>query len=559
MERKYILLICFLIIALCYWVISQTNWGQTKETVRDSAEDVKSTVKEEHENTRNFVAEELKKFTTEGKPLSEKSRKLLHQLFGPNYENELENKETFQNLIKKLEGKSLEELLFENKNLENQIIKLWVDKIGDFLLADVLNLLKTYRYSEARTLIDKFITKNSPDNQNILARLYSLKAFCYSSEFNSKNALKLYKRAIDLDKESIPINFRYAKELDKSGQPKKATKYFDIADSIIEGQEEASSHKSGSYLLIDLYYSWSRSLISLNQYDLAFEKTEKALSLNLDIYDEKYNFEEIYLARGIIQRMLGNSDEALKYLKLSNDIAQKKFPGDNHFLSSNYVQMASVYSQIGVIDKALELNQKALDYFLKTFGENHPELAHVYEQMAFIYKVKNDDEKSIPYYKKSINLSIVRYGENDPELLYKYRGISESLAMIGRYDEAWKYTNLSVEKTKEIFGENSLQMLESKYSKGYVLYLSKKSLEAEKILLSTLKEFKANYPKGSLMLGKNYFMLGRVYFQMSDCKNAIKYYEECILEAKKYYPIDGSLFKQTLSEFERVKNACSQK
>ncbi len=293
--------------------------------------------------------------------------------------------------------------------------------------ADSLFALGTY--SQAISLY-----KNLPENATVLYKL----AMCYESSGNNKEALKYYKAALKISKNSLSTAYRYGKLLIKSAQYKKADSLFlelvnkqpknanyvyhlalakekqkdTVALSLykraylLDTTMIHSAYKTAVLLIQKKQFNQAEKYINTGLYNDSLSTRFLALKATLLYYNKKY-----HKAKEIYKKLiaLGKNNEivyanlAKTYMKVSdyeNAIEQYLILVKNHDSENpNY------HHNLGICYRALHYYDKAEEAFNTSVALNTPFLENDYMRLADLYNAQKQYKKQLEIYKKLLMLN----------------------------------------------------------------------------------------------------------------------------------------------------------
>ncbi len=242
----------------------------------------------------------------------------------------------------------------------------------------------------------------------------------------------------EIKKEFLLSEFSSIQKLMEEGQLDEARKKLDeTSESLLE---DSSVYSLYGFLLTQfgenekaLHFLEKALELNPDQPDAHFflgriyaEKEMKQEALNefekeLEISQDPEIRSKCYANMGILNRELGNVDEAIHYLKKSLEINPEE--------QAVYMDLLSLYME----RKDLEAAEEIISKLEEMGGED----ATYYYNMAAEFWNKKDMEHSIKYFKKTINI--------DPNFAIAYKNLGIALFSIGNNEEAKKYLNKYLE------------------------------------------------------------------------------------------------------------------
>ncbi len=275
------------------------------------------------------------------------------------------------------------------KFLSTHTDAIWYYSIG--LLVGVIAIYPILAYIEIKYNLNVRLLVKKPDVDTktldmILSKGGSLKK---ASITNEKVDFEFYKDGIPNLPKSNPIRQDFEKGLESYEQEKYRDTIKYLNNALKEDPTE--EQKTAIYNLIGL------SLTTLGDLDVAENNFKKIL----DLTEEPRPIGVAYGNLGIVYRIRGDLDKALKYYEKALKIDQEL--GRKEGLASAYVNIGVVYKIKGDLDKALKYYEKALK-IEHELGRKEG-LANAYGNIGLIYSVKGDLTKAIDYFEKSLSLA----------------------------------------------------------------------------------------------------------------------------------------------------------
>ncbi len=255
------------------------------------------------------------------------------------------------------------------------------------------------------------------------------------------------------------------------------------------------------------------------EYTKAQQAHQEAVALNPNDVTVLFNL-------GVIENMMGKSQDALPRFFKALELAQKEY-GENHpTVATSYEGIGNVYYRLGEYENMLEYYQKSLKIRLEVLGENHSDVAKSYNGIGAVYDCLKEYEKALEYFQKSLKINLQVLGENHRNVAQNYNNIGSVYDSLKEYEKALKPYQKSLNIRLQLFDENHPDVATSYTNIGSAyncLGDYRKALEhyqkALKIMLQVLGE---NHPD----LAQSYNNIGLVYNSLGEYEKALEYYQK---------------------------------
>ena len=201
-----------------------------------------------------------------------------------------------------------------------------------------------YFYNEEGDVTRAVETLNSLPDASRSGKLYAALGYTYEQQKQYKDAIKAYKRAIEMDRDNLDAIRGLAQNLLNDGQTEAALEQYKIiADSNPEDAQ--------TYLRIAEIYRRD------GRFDLALENLKKAESLVPDSIEVPYNIAAVY-------QLQGRFDEAvllLQQLVQKTEKAGSSYtPGERSNRAVFLERLGTTYRDIGKDEAAIEVFRKLI-------------------------------------------------------------------------------------------------------------------------------------------------------------------------------------------------------
>ena len=310
------------------------------------------------------------------------------------------------------QNRPVEELLQENKELKEKLQKESVANISQELQTEIDQLFSEFKYSEARSSIDKFLQEHKNIKQKDLAKLHYQKSLIYEAEINYPKAKEEIETAIALERNSYKIDSQYGNILHVLGDYDKAIEYHEKALKI-RLNKLGEDHLSVATSYNNLGLSWNKK----GNHDKAIEYHEKALKIRLNKLDEDHpDIATSYNNLGSVWNDKGNYDKAIKYYDKALKIKLNKLGEDHPSVAISYNNLGYTWNKKGNHDKAIEYHEKALKIKLNKLGKDHPSVATSYNNLGLSCHSKGDYDKAIEYHEKALDILHKTFQNGHPQI-----------------------------------------------------------------------------------------------------------------------------------------------
>lgn len=247
----------------------------------------------------------------------------------------------------------------------------------------------------------KFTLSHPPADDDAMA--YTLDGYIKEDEENYEDAIKLYKKALEIDPKYVDAYNGWAYSLYEMNKLDSAISLYNISLGIDPAYSytyyylglvfiKQDKFQEGFDLLdksiklnpndVDIYEDYGRALIKLKQYDKAIDILDKAINLDTRTF-------ESHCLKGTAQYELKNYEEAIKDFQFSIN--------ENPTFVDAYIGLGNSYYELGKFSEALSEYRKA--------AEISNENKEAYKKIALTLEKQNKTEEAIIIYKKISLLS----------------------------------------------------------------------------------------------------------------------------------------------------------
>jgi tetratricopeptide (TPR) repeat protein len=242
-----------------------------------------------------------------------------------------------------------------------------------------------YNYNEddkesAMDMIHYALTHPPKDDD---AMAYNLEGNILFEEKKYEEAIKSYKKAIELDSKSPDAYNNWAYTLNVLGK----------TDSAIDLYKKSIGINPNYYYT---YHYWGLALADQEKYDEAFQMFDKSIKLNPE-------YSDVYIDYGSTLFKLQKYDEAIDKFKTAIEL-DPKFSETYYLLGKVYLEQKKYNTAIDMFEKATKLNSKYVNAYIELGNslleqEKYSEAIDTYKKAITI-----DDKNKEPYEKIAMAL-----------------------------------------------------------------------------------------------------------------------------------------------------------
>lgn len=380
-----------------------------------------------------------------------------------------------------------------------------------FELQDIIAFNVLAKLNIKITEKEKDKIKEAKLTENISAFEYFARANEYFIKNDYENAIKLCKKALELDPEFIQA-------VSQLGQLYERMKEWELAKSYYRRSKDLAENQQDKNMLLNAYFHFGRIIGIMGDYEKALEYEQKALDIANEINSQQ-SYATILAYMGPLYIELNQGEKALEVALESKKIFEK---------SNNIAALGDVYLKLGHIyrfgkdfdrKKGIEYYDKASEIY-ESINYKYG-LLMVYPTLASLYSYVGDDNKSAKYFNKGLQIA-KELGDRVAESSI-YIQLAYSYAMRKEYGDAEEYYKRALTISEEVGGQayiNSLTGLADFYSL---------QLQYEKAIACTkqLEEYSAEVQDyNALILAKR--KIANAYKSMGDYKKALKGFKEAL-------------------------------
>lgn len=242
--------------------------------------------------------------------------------------------------------------------------------------------------------------------------------------------------------------------------------------------------------------------------------------------EDKALLSRIYNGRGTAHHKMGQSEQALKFLRLALKIDQQRLPNPHPDLSVLYNNLALVYYYQSEYQRALDHMMNATNVLASFHGVNHRLVAAGYNNMGVVYSEMGNMEQAAKYLEKSMNIKETVLGANHPEVAIGYQNLGAIYSDNSQYDKAITYYHQSKNIYQQRF-PNGHPELANVYANLGQAYGEKGNYnEALNFYFQDLDINRRMLSPSHPFIGDTYSKIGKLYTDMGNYKEALHYFRQ---------------------------------
>lgn len=417
---------------------------------------------------------------------------------------------------------------------------------GDYELADsLLNSLgsidaKATAILDARKDIEKKIEfgqsvvaeGESEKAQNLkdaerLAELMYAKHLSFLNEFQNDSAAYYLKRRAELVPENIAFNLEAGVFIDNYlSYHDLALKYYFTSLSLAKQQYVDNENHSD---IATCYNNIGGVYNSLGDYIRALEYLEKALKIQLELFDETHpDVAMCFNNIGLVYNNQGDYSMALEYYGKALRIQQNIFGKNHPDVARSYNNIGLAYTNLDECPLALEYLKTALKIRQEILGDNHPDVATCYNNIGLVYDIMHDYPLALEYYERALRIQQIIFGENHPNTAASYHNIGCVFNSQQDYTLGSEYLTKAMEVWLGIFGDTHPNIATCYDNIGWMYnrmgYYPLALEHHEKALKLWRQICGESHPN----VATCYYNIGFTYYRQLDYPLALEYYKKAL-------------------------------
>ena len=194
-------------------------------------------------------------------------------------------------------------------------------------------------------------------------RLYCRLGDCKDNQAEYKEAIRLYKKSIEIFEKYSPDDADLAATYNNIGE---------------------------------VYRNTNEYASALSYYEKAIRTWRQSLSSNHP------NLAMVYNNIGLVYKNLREYASALSYHERALEIQQQSLPPNHPGLGSTYNNMGNLYKNMGEYDKALSYYEKDLEISQQSLPPDHLDLGASYSNIGLLYENMKNYSKACSYYELAV-------------------------------------------------------------------------------------------------------------------------------------------------------------
>lgn len=303
----------------------------------------------------------------------------------------------------------------------------------------------------------------------------------------------------------------------------KAIEFYHRAISVFE------TYTSGTSGVV-AYLRLARHKNGLGEHDSATFFLQKAKTVldRFPAHNKKLDY-EFYNVSGIINKNLGNYDDALRQYTLAEQLGEKVIGKDN--LAGAYLNMANVYSLKGDAVHTQDYLFKSLKIFENI--RNDDGMAYCYNGLGNLFNKQKNYAKAEYYLKKSLDLK--EKSGNKKAITTGLMGLGVVYLDSRNYSLATEYIDKTIRSCEEYKLKDLL--CQAYINKGMICYQQNNLPDAQTFYLKA-KTLAEELQSKALLASVN-AELGQVYHQQADHKKALHTLLNGVEQARQSHNLDA--------------------
>ncbi len=293
-------------------------------------------------------------------------------------------------------------------------------------------------------------------------------------------------------------------------------------------QQLNSNRQRDRQLLANIYNQ--RGIIANDNYE--YEKSADFYKKALD-YNEKYSSELpnslIYSNLASSLNSLDKEEQALYYLDLALDKAEKEIGSTNPLMASIKSTISSTNRRIANYDKAREAAEEALELRKQHLGSDHPRIANSYNTLGLIYRRLDKSEEARDAYANALEIERKNFGDKHPSLTSPLNNLGLLYRQAGKLSKAEEKYREVIE-IREDYHEEGHPALAIPYNNIGRVYRDQEQFDkAEEFYQKSLDIRIDTYGYSHSRTTRMYENLGGLYWNMQNYEDASENYLSAFL------------------------------
>ncbi len=315
-------------------------------------------------------------------------------------------------------------------------------------LLDKLRYKLTLKHQVTADLLWNLALKVDKQTQNNLEQ--------YLHWYLRPSAMPYFKKWLGNQLEQYSLTVEYVLKQAAKTPITPSTLYY--IDAVIETCEEYLQERGGFPLTERMAESLRATGVIyrlLGDYNKALKYLQKALMIiqgikSIDHFDTATYLNSI----GVVYIILGDHTKALQYQKKALVIWQKVLGEDHPDTATSLNNIGATYEDLGDHAKSLQYQEKALAIWQKVLGEDHPDTASSLNNIGATYGEFGDHAKALQYLEKALAIRQKVLGEDHPDIALSLNNIGFAYRGLGDHAKALQYLEKALAIRQKVLGED---------------------------------------------------------------------------------------------------------
>ncbi len=250
---------------------------------------------------------------------------------------------------------------------------------------------------------------------------------------------------------------------------------------------------------------------------------------------EDKNLVSVYNELGIINKLLGKYDKALKFYFKGESLVLNNEKDLDHKLPNLYNNIGNVFKLRGDYKKAMEFFLESLKYveFSGLKGKTRIiSQAQVYNNLGITYYLQKEYATAERYFEKRIRLGIEHNLEG---LDIVYNNYANSLRGSGNFEKATTYYEKSIDVCLNAYGSDYYKLAFVYKDYGNLKIETKEYVEAYNLYSKALKLYLESFGTKHPFVAGMYEIMGDYYFAQNKFNYALKFYQQSLTSNSKSF------------------------
>ncbi len=272
------------------------------------------------------------------------------------------------------------------------------------------------------------------------------------------------------------------------GDIQKASTLMNNALEILEAEEVEDQQIATSY-----------NVYAIIQRDLGnYDEAQKALQKSIEMYQvtketNTENYAKALRDLAYIERLRTNYEHASNLIQQALDIEEKLYDIPNIKMAETLYIYASILRYQNKLVKATQIQKESLEIARKVIDGPHPGIASNLVNLANLYDINGERDKSTRYYKEALQMSTVLYGNQHQEIANISNNLSGNYLDAGLLDSAEYHVQKAFAVQQKINpGSPRMARIYNRYAK---IYTTKNKWVKADSLLTKAEQILQNKPQ----------------------------------------------------------------